>query len=145
MVLGSHTPGRIVVVDPRRRDYQQLFEHCPQVPLSFLPDARSALRVPPQADDQLWMINCVLPDASGFALLEMLDDRMHGVPVVLVGDEYDSEYERRACSSVAALYVCKPLDARALLASIRSRAAPVRGHPVQHISLSSPLPSSIES
>lgn len=145
MVYSMPSSGRIVVVDERRRDYQRLFEECPALPLFFLPDARSALRLTAQKDDHLWLINCVLADGSGLDLLEMLEDRLHRVPVVLIADSYDEEQERQACSTRAALYVCKPLDTRAILACLTRGSAPVRGHPIDQMRFGHQIPSSIDS
>lgn len=108
--------GRIVVVDHDRSDIYRLLGSMPHAMpvLCSLPDGRSALRMPPQPDDVLWLINSRLPDIAGCELLEMLRDRFHGVPVVIVADSYSSEDELRACRAGATLYVCKPLEASVL-------------------------------
>ena len=112
----AQEPGRIVVVDKDQADIRRILESTPEAMqvLCTLPDGRSALRMPPRPDDLLWMINSRLPDIAGCELLEMLRDRFHGVPVVIVADRYSSEDELHACRAGATLYLCKPLEARVL-------------------------------
>jgi len=111
MSKSFNTRGRIVVVDEDPASYGPLLEavaHAQQS-LYFVPTGRAALRLPRQSDDRLWIINAELPDISAFALLEMLQERLHRVPVIVLGDCYRVEDELRACRSGAALYLCKPL------------------------------------
>jgi len=123
--------GRIVVVDRDPSEVRRLLESIPQDPpaLCSLPSGRSALRMPPQPDDLLWLINSQLPDISGCELFEMLRDRFHGVPVIIVADRYSIEEERSACRAGATLYLCKPLDGQVLQPWLGRGAAPARGHP----------------
>ncbi len=86
----------------------------------FVGSAREALRLAPESTDILWIINTHLPDLTGFDLYSMLADRLEGVPVWLVGDEYGTSEELQAYCSNAAMYACKPLN-ETWLAEWRSR------------------------
>ena len=125
------TSGRIVIVDARRADYRPLLESelISRLTLCFVPSASAALRLPPCTEDRLWMINSELPDATGFELMEMLQDRLHRVPLMLVGERYETEDELQACRLGAALYVCKPLNIEILRACAGRGAEAVRGSP----------------
>ncbi|MCG8584353.1 MAG: hypothetical protein MI757_06545, partial [Pirellulales bacterium] len=54
-------------------------------------------------------INTHLPDLTGFDLYSMISDRLQGVPVWLVGDQYDTKEELEAYCTSAAMYACKPV------------------------------------
>ena len=119
---------RVVIVDPNPGDYAHFFDGVErasrdasgeiQVPahddqpasrFRFVSSAREALRVVPENSDVLWIINTHLPDLTGFDLYSMLADRLHDVPVWLVGDEYDTSEELEAYTTSAAMYACKPV------------------------------------
>jgi len=108
--------GRWVIVDRDESSFRQLLDSSPTPAptVCFVPDGRSALRTPRGPHDRMWMINSWLPDMSGCDLLEMLRDRLEGLPVVICSDRYAVEDELRACRAGATLFLCKPLDLAAL-------------------------------
>jgi hypothetical protein len=119
---------RVVIVDPNPSDYAHFFDGAerasrdasgeiqvhahddqPASRFRFVSSAREALRVVPDGADVLWIINTHLPDLTGFDLYSMLAERLEGVPVWLVGDEYDTSEELEAYCTNAAMYACKPV------------------------------------
>jgi hypothetical protein len=120
---------RVVIVDPNPADYAHFFDgveratrdasgeiqvpahdDLPAARFRFVASAREALRLVPEGGDILWIINTHLPDLTGFDLYSMIADRLEGVPVWLVGDEYDTAEELEAYCSNAAMYACKPVS-----------------------------------
>lgn len=71
-------------------------------------DGRAALRMDPTEFIDVWMINVRLPDMTGFDLHEMLVERLDSAFVALIDEQYSDQRERRARSSGAKLYLCKP-------------------------------------
>ena len=116
MIRSPEPSGRMVVVDRDPTGFQPLFDALPspKPDTCLLPNGRSALRMPSEAHDLVWIINSRLPDMCGCELLEMLRDRLGRVPVIICSDSYSMEDEVKACRAGAALFLCKPLDARAL-------------------------------
>ena len=123
--------GRIVVVDRDPTGFRQLLDSLPppKPDTCLLPNGRSALRMPPEPHDLVWIINCRLPDMCGCELLEMLRDRLGRVPAIICSDRYSMEDEVRACRAGAALFLCKPLDAAALQAWLGSQVCPASREP----------------
>ena len=102
----------VYVVDRNPADYGHLVKNNAGTnqTLTFLRDARSALRVNPTTSEPVWIINLDLPDMSGLDLYSMLRSRFPTSPVFLIGDSYDPQEERAARMTGASLYFCKPLQ-----------------------------------
>ena len=109
MVRSLRSQSHIVVTDARPKDYRDLGLLAGEYGwhVHFLTGGRAAIQFARPSSADLWMINVRLPEMSGFDLMEIVRDRVPGVPVFLVADQYDSEEERRACRYGAALYLCK--------------------------------------
>ena len=108
----------IVVVDADLADYTSLLNLQSsvetEVSIYLFSSARTALRVLPDSIGQRipvnwFLINTVLPDMSGFDLLQMLRSRLNRAASVLVGSQYHPEDELTARRVGSAMYVCKPL------------------------------------
>jgi hypothetical protein len=74
------------------------------------------------------MINTRLPDMAGFDLVDMLRDLSVDSPLLLVGNRYDADEERRACIHGAGLYLCKDaehaIDCQVVLSALAGRGPP---------------------
>lgn len=102
----------LIVVDPKRSDYEGLFTSADEVRLAvcLLSSGGEALRLARDRPVGPWMINVQLPDLSGFDLVEMLRPQVCDAALVMVADEYRLEDELRALSLGVTQYVCKPLE-----------------------------------
>jgi DNA-binding response OmpR family regulator len=107
---------RILVVDPERSDYDELLRvaAAERHEVCVLATGRAALRQRDKTRDGLVMVNVVLPDFSGFELIEMLQPFPKGVSAFLVADQYAVEDELRALELGVGSYLCKPLDGSVL-------------------------------
>jgi len=109
VTLSLRLQSQIIVADARPHDYQELsllaVQHGWQVHL--LTSARAVLRLTHFMPADLYLVNALLPDMSGFDLFEMLRDRIPTARVFIVSDSYNDEDERLACRCGADLYVCK--------------------------------------
>ena len=104
---------RILVVDPRKTDYDWLTRWViGQV--RFVTTGRDALRQGHAPAADLYLINVRLPDFSGCDLVEMLHPFPPGATVFLVADEYAAEDEIQALTLGVNGYLCKPLEASLL-------------------------------
>ena len=112
MPLPSNACSRIVVVDADPGDYETEVHglESGRTQVEFHSTARSVLRSPRRHPPELCIVNLQLPDMSGLDLYHMLIDRWPGVPIYLVGDEYNPDDEIRARCSGATLYFCKPIE-----------------------------------
>jgi len=110
---------RIVVVDARPDDYVATASlvDAGVLDLRFLPNGRSALRLPLSPAADLWVVNTSLADMTGFDLVEMLRSRLGEAPLFMVGNSYDPDEERRALTLGVTRYLCKPIDASWLVAA----------------------------
>ena len=102
--LESH----IVVVDSRPGDYHDLacWAGEQQWHVHLLTTAQAAIKFKRREQGDVWIVNALLADMSGFALCEELDMRSRGTPVFIVSDRYDVAHERLACQRGAA-YLAK--------------------------------------
>lgn len=112
MPLLPNVGPRIVVVDADPEGYEVELHGSELEPtqLEFYSNARAVLRSPPRYPPEFCVVNMQLPDMSGLDLYQMLVDRWPGVPIYLVGDQYNPADEIRARCSGATLYFCKPLE-----------------------------------
>ena len=119
MPLTSAVCSRIVVVDADPRGYEAEVHDLEtrRTQVEFYSSARSVLRSPKRHPPELCIVNLQLPDMSGLDLYQMLIDRWPGVPIYLVGDQYNPEDEIRARCSGATLYFCKPIESGWLTAA----------------------------
>ncbi|MFZ1935183.1 MAG: hypothetical protein WCB27_09480 [Thermoguttaceae bacterium] len=96
--LDQMTPARILVVDSKQSDYDDLLgiavAHGCEV--CFLMTGRAALRQWREVRGGLLIINVELPDLSGFDLVEMSHPFPKGTIVFLVANQYAVEDEVRA-------------------------------------------------
>ena len=109
--LDQVTPARILVVDSKQSDYDDLLgiavaDGCE---IRFLTTGRAALRQWRETRGGLLIINVELPDLSGFDLVEMLQPFRTGTIVFLVDNQYAVEDEVRALRLGVSGYLCKPL------------------------------------
>ncbi len=130
MVRPLRNQSHIVVTDARPKDYRNLAQLAGEYGwhVHLLTSGRAAIQFARPNSADLWMVNVRLPEMSGFDLLEILRDRVPGVPVFLVADEYHSDDERRACGCGAALYLCKDaartIDCKPILERLMVNDAP---------------------
>ncbi len=104
----------IVVVDERPWDYRALADFVaePEVDVTFVTSARTALRLPHRNDACVWFINTRLGDADGFDVFEMLTQLESSSRIFLIADAYSPEDELRALRLGACAYLCKPVRER---------------------------------
>ena len=102
---------RILVVDPRKTDYDWLTRWvvARRGQVGFLATGRAALRQGHDPAADLYLVNVRLPDFSGCDLVEMLRPFPPGADVFLVADGYAAEDEIQALSLGVSGYLCKPL------------------------------------
>ena len=102
----------VCVVDASPDDYETISHGVDEEGAKFVfkRTGRDALRLSPAANPELWIINMHLPDMSGVDLHSMIRARYPGVPVYLVGDDYDAQDELSARCCGATMYFCKPLQ-----------------------------------
>jgi DNA-binding response OmpR family regulator len=107
---------RILVVDPRRSDYDCLLQTAAAegCEMCFFATGRAVLRRRREMRGGLVFINGELPDFSGFDLMEMLQPFAKGTAAFLVADRYSVEDEVRALRLGVSSYLCKPLDGSVL-------------------------------
>ena len=115
------TPARILVVDSKLSDYDDLLrlavaDGCE---IRFLTSGRAALRQWREVQAGLLIISVELPDLSGFDVVEMLQPFPKGTIVFLVANQYAVEDEVRALRLGVSSYLCKPL-AGSVLCQCRS-------------------------
>lgn len=122
--------SHVVVADSRPRDYRHLALLAGEFDwhVHLLTSGGATLQFARHSVADLWIVNCRLPDMSGFDLVEMLRDLPVCGVQFLVGNRYDADEERRACACGAGLYLCKDakheLDCRGVLASLAGRGPP---------------------
>jgi response regulator RpfG family c-di-GMP phosphodiesterase len=103
----------IAVVDRRFDDYADLQNDmredfiCWRI-VSTGNDALHLSRIQPV---DLWMINIQLPDMSGLDLCSMLKSQLDSV-IYMVTDSYDEKQERDSRIRGAAMFECKPPQAK---------------------------------
>ena len=125
---------RIAIVDQDAAAYDNLLHPADgsRQSVHFLAKANDALWLSRCWPVDLWLINPVLPDMSGFELAELLHRRTPGVRIFIVGDEYSPKDELQTLSLGLTKYLCKPLDPALIRAAAQRPAAAAR--PGYHVS-----------
>jgi DNA-binding response OmpR family regulator len=123
---GNHM--KILIVDPDRSGYDSLLQAAAtrRYEVCFLATGRDALRQRREMLAGLVMVNVVLPDFSGFEVVEMLRPFPKGGAVFLVADQYAVEDELRALELGIGSYLYKPLDGSVLYECRATRRAVIR-------------------
>ncbi|KAB8058818.1 winged helix-turn-helix domain-containing protein [Janthinobacterium violaceinigrum] len=117
-------PGHILVLDPAPA-MQALLAHNLEgagYRVSCVPDARGALALLAADPPDVLLLEWVLPDASGIALLRQVrqDGLLCDLPIIMVSAR-DSEQDKvLALESGADDYLCKPFGPREMLARVRA-------------------------
>jgi DNA-binding response OmpR family regulator len=119
---------RVLVVDPEQSGYDGLLQTAAaeRHEVRFLATGRAVLRQRDAVRAGLVMVNVLLPDFSGFDLVEMLRPFPKGAAVFLVADNYAVQDEVRALELGVGSYLCKPLDGSVLHGCRSVRRAAVR-------------------
>jgi DNA-binding response OmpR family regulator len=101
----------IWIVDPAPYDYVNFVDpaHGADVHIRHFSTGRAALRAARQSEPDLWVVHVVLPDMSGFDLVELLRPRLRGTDLFLVADDYSEVEALRAAMLGATMYLCKPV------------------------------------
>jgi CheY-like chemotaxis protein len=117
-MLGFDTTNRpgttttVAIVDPRPADYLLPQGEEPRdVGWRLLTTACKALQLARKESVDLWVLNTVLPDMSGFDLCAMLRNCWPRSVIYVVTDDYSAAEERTARISGATLFACKTLFA----------------------------------
>jgi DNA-binding NtrC family response regulator len=87
-------------------------------------DAASGLAGAELAACRLVLCDLMLPDRSGFEVLEEVARRRPGVPVLLITGYATAEHAARAEEAGAAGFLAKPFEAHELMDAVRRALAP---------------------
>ena len=123
-----HLPNSltITVVDQRSDDYAALQNDMREAAIrwNFVSTGHDALHLVRIRPVDLWLINIQLPDMSGLDLCSMLKNQLKSV-IYMVTDRYDEKIEREARIRGAAMFECKPVQAKWIehLMCVRNRGA----------------------
>lgn len=119
--MASHLPKPSVYVvddDDAVRDSLHVYLTLKGINVTAFGSAQELL----SQDDtspNIWILDVNMPDIDGFTLLEMLRERGHDEPVVLITGLGDSDSRARAERAGVAAFFDKPIDPPALLAALR--------------------------
>ena len=119
MICQPKSQTRIFVVDGCPNDYANVVDASVfnSFRFKFFGAGCDALRVNPDEEPEMWVVNMQLSDMPGTDLFGLLRSRGSSVPILLVGDQYRVEDEVNARTSGAAMYFAKPLQSEWLLSS----------------------------
>jgi DNA-binding response OmpR family regulator len=114
--IDARIPMRVLVVDSEQSGYDGLLQvaAAERYEVRFLATGRAVLRQKHEMRDGLVIVNVVLPDFSGFELVEMLRPFRKCTAVFLVADRYAVEDEVRALELGVGSYLCKPVEGSVL-------------------------------
>jgi DNA-binding response OmpR family regulator len=100
----------VYIVGRGQEDYLELIADHTRAHTHFryVDSGGAALRISPNKQADVWLIDVRLPDMTGFDLCETLKGRFHASRYILVADQYDEQEELRARSCGATMYLCKP-------------------------------------
>lgn len=76
----------------------------------------------------LVLINIALPDGAGFALTRRLAERYPTLPIILIGDEVDTDYAQVAYRAGASAYLSREEGAGEILKMIHGALTPPPNH-----------------
>jgi CheY-like chemotaxis protein len=117
----------VVVADKKLEDYGALVVELSErgVRVGLFSTGEEALRAANGNAATLWVVNVMLPDMNGVALLKLVRRRLPRATVFLVGDEYSADDELTSRAAGATAYVCKPPSAAWLEVYQPQRSSPV--------------------
>jgi DNA-binding response OmpR family regulator len=117
----------VVVADKKLDDYGPLVVELSErgVRVGLFSTGEEALRAANGNAATLWVVNVMLPDMTGVALLRLVRRRLPRATVFLVGDSYSADAELTARAAGATAYVCKPPSAAWLEVYQSQRSSPV--------------------
>jgi signal transduction histidine kinase/DNA-binding response OmpR family regulator len=100
-------------------------------------DGRQALEVVERKRPDLVILDIMMPELSGFEVLEALGRRTDtaGIPVLILSGRGDDEDVRRALSLGARRYMSKPFAVRELIAEVRRHLGRVRAEGARRASV----------
>jgi two-component system response regulator FixJ len=119
--LASHLPKPSVYVvddDDAVRDSLDVYLTLKGINVTAFGSAQELL----SQDDtspNIWILDVNMPGIDGFTLLEMLRERGHDEPVVLITGLGDPDTRARAERAGVAAFFDKPIDPPVLLAALR--------------------------
>ena len=116
-------PTRILVVDddPILREFASVYLTTPMSQVVLAPDAATALDLLAREAFDIAMIDIEMPGMNGFELVECVrgQDKLRGLPVVIVTGREDVSSIDRAYSAGATSFATKPVNWRQLSHQLR--------------------------